>query len=44
LEGQGIDLYALDYADTPALEAFARDRARSHGLVSLLSNRDLTRL
>lgn len=44
VEGFGLDLYALDYADTPALEAFARDRARSHGLVSLIGNRDLTRL
>jgi polysaccharide biosynthesis protein PelA len=44
LEGRGLDLYALDYADTPALEAFARDRARSHGLASLIGNRELTRL
>ena len=44
LETLGLALYALDYADTPALEAFARDRARSHGLVSLISNRELTRL
>ncbi len=44
VETLGLGLYALDYADTPALEAFARDRARSHGLVSLVSNRELTRL
>ena len=44
LEALGVTRYALDYADTPALEAFARDRARSHGLVSLISNRELTRL
>lgn len=44
LEALGVARYALDYADTPALEAFARDRARSHGLVSLISNRELTRL
>lgn len=43
-EAHGLDLYALDYADTPALKAFARDRARTHGLVSLISDRDLTRL
>lgn len=44
VETLGLGLYALDYADTPALEAFARDRARAHGLVSLISNRELTRL
>jgi hypothetical protein len=44
LEPLGLDLYALDYADTPALEAFARDRAASHRLTSLISSRDLTRL
>lgn len=40
----GLELYALDYADTPELSAFARARAQTHGLVSLISNRDLTRL
>lgn len=40
----GLDLYALDYADTPALEAIARDRAQANGLVPLISNRELTKL
>lgn len=43
-ESLGLDLYALDYADTPSLTAFARSRAASHHLNSLISNRDLTRL
>lgn len=44
LEPLKLDLYALDYADTAPLAAFARDRATSHRLTSLISNRDLTRL
>lgn len=44
LEPLKLDLYALDYADTAALAAFARNRAASHRLTSLISNRDLTRL
>ena len=37
-----IPAYALDYCHTRALAAFARRRARRHGLASLISNRDLT--
>ena len=44
LEALGLDRYALAYADTPALAAFARDRAVAHGLEPLVSNRLLTRL
>lgn len=34
--------YALDYADTPFLKAFAKRRAKQHGFVTSVSNRDLT--
>ena len=44
LRRSSLELYALDYADSPALAAFARARARRHGLVSAVSDRHLTRL
>ncbi len=44
LKTLGLDLYALDYVDTPALEAITRDRAQANGLVPLISNRNLTKL
>jgi hypothetical protein len=44
LRQTGIALYALDYAESAGLIKFARERAGSHGLISLISNRELTRL
>ena len=44
LQRTGRDLYALDYATSPALTRFAQARAATHGLPSQVSNRDLTRL
>ena len=44
LQATGRDLYSLDYALTPQLVAFARERALQHGFTPLISNRDLTRL
>jgi len=34
--------YALDYADTPFLKAFAKRRATQHGFITSISNKDLT--
>jgi hypothetical protein len=39
-----LELFALDYCDTPELEAFARERARRYGMHSFISNRELGRL
>jgi nucleoside-diphosphate-sugar epimerase len=39
-----VDLYALDYADTDGLVAFATRRARQFGLHSFISDRALSRL
>jgi hypothetical protein len=39
-----IDLYALDYADSDGLAAFAARRARQFGLHSVVSDRALSRL
>ncbi len=39
-----LDLYALDYADTEGLAAFAARRARQFGLHSFISDRALSRL
>ncbi len=39
-----MPIYALDYADTPFLQAFAKRRARQHGFVTSISNRDLTHI
>jgi hypothetical protein len=39
-----VDLYALDYADTPGLAAFARRRARQFGLTSVISDKALSRV
>jgi hypothetical protein len=39
-----IDLYALDYADTDGLAAFATRRAHQFGLHSFISDRALSRL
>lgn len=44
LRATGRDLFALDYADTPALAAFARSRAATHGVPLQVSDRHLTRL
>lgn len=44
LRASGRDLFALDYADTPALAAFARSRAATHGLPLQVADRNLTRL
>ncbi|AWR86376.1 endo alpha-1,4 polygalactosaminidase [Meiothermus taiwanensis] len=44
LQGFGLELYALDYADRFWLEGFARLRAMYYGLPTFVSNRDLTRL
>lgn len=39
-----LDLYALDYADSPALADFARRRARQFGLQCFISDRALSRV
>ena len=39
-----LDLYSLDYADTPGLTDFAERRARQFGLQSVVSDRALSRL
>jgi len=39
-----LDLFALDYADTPDLETFARHRAHQFGMTSFISNRELSRI
>ncbi|WP_018353049.1 hypothetical protein [Longispora albida] len=39
-----VDLYALDYADSPALESFARRRAEQFGMVSSISDKALSRV
>lgn len=39
-----LELFALDYADTPALEAFARHRARQFGLQPFISDKALSRI
>lgn len=39
-----LDLYALDYADTPDLEAFARHRAVQFGLEPFVSDKALSRI
>ena len=39
-----LDLYALDYADSEALAAFAARRASQFGLHSFVSDRALSRL
>lgn len=38
------ELFALDYADTPALAEFARNRAVTHGMTTQVSDRLLTTL
>lgn len=37
----GLDLYSLDYADTPELKAYAKERAESNGLIPSFGNRTL---
>ncbi|WP_240741716.1 hypothetical protein [Deinococcus sp. KSM4-11] len=37
----GLDVLALDYADTPALAALARARAAAHGLPTFVTSRSL---
>jgi hypothetical protein len=44
LQQQGIRVFALDYADTPELCAFAKQRAERFGFGSSLGNRYLTQL
>jgi hypothetical protein len=44
LQLTGRDLYALDYAEAPALARFAHARAATHGIPCQVSNRELTRL
>lgn len=39
-----LDLYALDYADSPAMAAFARRRAGQFGMSCFVSDRALSRL
>lgn len=39
-----LDLYALDYADTDGLTAFAERRARQFGMVPVISDRALSRV
>ncbi|UQN09868.1 endo alpha-1,4 polygalactosaminidase [Deinococcus sp. QL22] len=39
---QGLEVYALDYADTPQLRRFALRRAASFGLSTFVSNRELS--
>jgi hypothetical protein len=41
LLGLDIEVYALDYADTPALAEFARERAAMFGMSCFVSTRDL---
>lgn len=38
----GLDVFALDYADTPQLRRFALRRAASFGLPTFVSNRELS--
>lgn len=40
----GLDLYALDYADTEELTAFAHRRAREFGMLCFVSDRVLSRI
>nr|BFE57509.1 hypothetical protein GCM10020063_020350 [Dactylosporangium thailandense] len=42
LPRDGLDLYALDYADTPGLADFARRRAELFGLECVISDRALS--
>jgi UDP-glucose 4-epimerase/UDP-glucuronate decarboxylase len=44
LAGFDLDLYALDYADSDGLAAFAVRRARQFGLQTFISDRTLARL
>ena len=39
-----LDFYALDYADSLELTNFAKSRAKNHGLISIISNRYITRI
>lgn len=39
-----MPIYALDYADSPFLQAFAKRRALQHGFIASVSNRDLTHI
>jgi polysaccharide biosynthesis protein PelA len=41
LLGLDVEVYALDYADTPALAEFARERAAMFGMSCFVSTRDL---
>lgn len=44
LQGYGLELYALDYAEHFWLEGFARLRAMYYGIPTFISNRELTRI
>jgi hypothetical protein len=39
-----LELFALDYCDTPEQEAFSRERALRYGMHAFVSNRELGRL
>lgn len=44
LLGLDVDLYALDYADSPGLADFARRRAHQFGMVCVVSDKALSRI
>ncbi len=44
LQASGLDIYALDYAEAEYLKEFAKKRANSYGFISLISNRELTKI
>lgn len=44
LKKMAMPVYALDYADSHFLQAFAKRRASQHGFIASVSNRDLTHL
>ncbi len=44
LQSTGREVFALDYADRPGLEAFARSRAEAQRLDLQVTNRDITML
>lgn len=44
LQASDLDVYALDYAETEYLKEFAQKRADMYGFISVISNRELTKI
>lgn len=44
LQASGLDIYTLDYAEATYLKEFAQRRANNHGFISVISNRELTKI